>query len=241
MAMQQEADPLIAKLSLSPLPDAAISRLPFRTYRGSHRGAELFLTVNGRDPVFGVDNIATQPATLATYIAITSQRPDLILNVGTAGGFSSAGACIGDVYLGTGEYQYHDRRIPLPGFLEYGRASIPALNVSALASALQLKTGIVSTGNSLDMTDRDLQLIVEGGATIKDMEATAIAWVARLFNIPFIAVKSITDLVDSGRPTAEEFQSHLALASSNLASTTLKIIDFCAGASLESLAAGGKS
>ena len=40
-------------------------------------------------------------------------RPDLILSVGTAGGFAARGAAIGDVFVATG-FANHDRRIPLP-------------------------------------------------------------------------------------------------------------------------------
>ena len=40
-------------------------------------------------------------------------RPDLIISVGTAGGFAARGAAIGDVFVATG-FANHDRRIPLP-------------------------------------------------------------------------------------------------------------------------------
>ena len=38
---------------------------------------------------------------------------DLIVSVGTAGGFAARGAKIGDVFVATG-FANHDRRIPLP-------------------------------------------------------------------------------------------------------------------------------
>ena len=37
------------------------------------------------------------------------------------------------------------------------------------------------------------------------MEAASVAWVAQLYNIPFIAIKAITDLIDGNSPTEEEF------------------------------------
>ncbi len=40
-------------------------------------------------------------------------RPDLVISVGTAGGFAARGAAIGDVFVATG-FANHDRRIPLP-------------------------------------------------------------------------------------------------------------------------------
>ena len=40
---------------------------------------------------------------------------------------------------------------------------------------------------------------------IKEMEAAAIAWVCGLFGTPFFCVKAVTDIVDGGRPSHEEF------------------------------------
>jgi len=36
-------------------------------------------------------------------------------------------------------------------------------------------------------------------ASVKDMEAAAIAWVAKLSNTPFFALKIVTDIVDGDR------------------------------------------
>lgn len=59
-----------------------------------------------------VDNVGTVPAAVAAYLAVQSFAPDLVVNAGTAGGFKSRGAAIGDVYVGTSTV-HHDRRIPL--------------------------------------------------------------------------------------------------------------------------------
>ena len=53
-------------------------------------------------------------------------------------------------------------------------------------------------------------------ATVKEMEAAAIAEVAAHFDIPFLAVKSVTDIVDGGVATAEEFLANLASASKGI-------------------------
>lgn len=42
-----------------------------------------------------------------------------MINAGTAGGYKSKGAAIGDVFIGS-HIRHHDRRIPIPGFQEYG-------------------------------------------------------------------------------------------------------------------------
>jgi 5'-methylthioadenosine nucleosidase len=61
----------------------------------------------------GVDNVGTVPAAITAYLAVHEFSPDLVISVGTAGGFAARGAKIGDVFLATG-FANHDRRIPIP-------------------------------------------------------------------------------------------------------------------------------
>jgi 5'-methylthioadenosine nucleosidase len=72
-------------------------------------------------------------------------------------------------------------------------------------------------------------------ASVKDMEAAAIAWVAELSNIPFIALKVVTDIVDGDRVTQEEFFENLGAASRSLQDATPKLIDFVLGKKLSEL------
>jgi 5'-methylthioadenosine nucleosidase len=43
--------------------------------------------------------------------------------------------------------------------------------------------------------------MLENNASVKDMEAAAIAYVAELAGVPFFGVKVVTDIVDGDRPT----------------------------------------
>jgi hypothetical protein len=60
------------------------------------------------------------PGALSAFYAIHETAPDLIVNAGTAGGFKKMGAAIGDAFVST-RCCHHDRRIPIPGFTEYGK------------------------------------------------------------------------------------------------------------------------
>jgi 5'-methylthioadenosine nucleosidase len=93
---------------------------------------------------------------------------------------------------------------------------------------LGFKYGIVTTGNSLDMPEEDEKNIRLLGGEIKDMEAAAVAWVAFLHDIPVFCVKAVTDLVDSGQPTPDEFLKNLRLATNNLCDGCERIILFLA-------------
>ena len=237
MAMGAEAAPVLERLGAvaQPSPPA----LPFGWYRAGRGGCEVIVAVNGRDPRHGVDKIGTQPAALNTYLVLEQQRPDLVITAGTAGGWARAGGNIGEVYVSERHFVYHDRRIAIPGYDDYGVGSYPAVRADALARALGLREGIVTTGNSLDETDDDRRMIAASGASVKDMEAAAVAWVAELLGVPVLAVKAITDLVDSHAGTVEQFEANLAMASHRLCDALVAVIDWCAPRSVADL--GGPS
>jgi len=227
MAMAEEAEPFIREMHLVRAEPGFDSQLPMEVFTGKVGTADLVLIVGGKDPRFGVDSVATQPATLAAYLAIERFKPDLLINAGTAGGFQARGAEIGDVYLGADCIRFHDRRIPIPGMDAYGVGSYPVPEFNGLATALGLKKGIISTGNSLDMAPEDLAMIQANGADVKEMEAAAIAWVADLYNVPLLALKSITDLVDSETPSQDEFLKNLAQASEVLREKLIAALYYC--------------
>ncbi len=224
MAMKSEAEALLQSLDLHKQTQPFRLGLPFELYQGDFAGAQTALLVSGIDPDFQVDNVATVPASLMTYLAVEKFNPDLVVNAGTAGGFAGRGCEIGDVYLGSGTFCFHDRRIPLAGFDRYGIGRYSCYDTAALAADLQLKTGTISTGNSLDLQDKDLQIIEENEAIIKDMEAAAIAWVCRTLSVPMIAMKAITDLIDKGAPTETQFVQNFHLAVRNLHQKTLELL-----------------
>ena len=234
-AMEAEARPLIDALGL--VEDGAFgdSALPFRHFRGPlprYPEVEILLSLNGQDVRFGVDNIGTEPATLNAYITMSRFKPHLCINAGTAGGFSKRGGAIGDVYISHQPFRFHDRRIPLPGFEAYGVGSYPFAdfsgNLSKVAFQLGLKEGVITTGNSLDHTDRCLEIIDQNEGAAKEMEAAAIAWVAWMIKVPFVALKSITDIVDGAHPTSEEFLRNLSHASLKLQEKTLAFLNHLA-------------
>ena len=227
MAMENEANPIIQKLDLKHR-GKLLSPLPMEFYEGKYKSINIDLVTSGKCDKHNVDHVGPQAAILNTASAISQLQPDLIINPGTAGGFVSAGGAIGDVYLSYPMICYHDRRIPLPGFDAYGIGSYYCFDTRVIANSLGLKTGIVSTGSSLDYTQKDLELIKSYGGVVKDMEAASIAWVADLYKIPFFAMKSITDLVDNSTPPEEEFLMNLTSASTALSREVLRVIDFLA-------------
>ncbi len=98
------------------------------------------------------------------------------------------------------------------------------MDTRELASKLNLKLGVITTGSSLDITDSDISIMNSYNGIVKEMEAAAIAWVAEMYQVPFMAIKSITDLVDTETPTEEEFLKNLSLASEKLSKEVIKLL-----------------
>ncbi|MBU2646497.1 5'-methylthioadenosine nucleosidase [bacterium] len=226
IAMNSEAAPLIKTLALEKKADLFPAPLPFELYQGEAAGKRISVIVSGLDREHGVNNVGTQSATLMTYLIIAHLHPDLVINAGTAGGIGEKGCQIGDIYLSESPFCYHDRRIPLPRFDQYGIGSYPSIDTTEMAASLGFKTGRISTGDSLDMTDRDLEMIRSNRAIIKEMEAAAVAWVCRMMDIPMFAVKVITDLIDRQTSTEAQFTANLQLAVNNLRRSILQVIDY---------------
>jgi 5'-methylthioadenosine nucleosidase len=223
MAMLAEAKPIISSLNLVKV-GKVNKNLPMELYSGVYKGKVVNLLLNGKCSTHGVDHIGTQAATLGAHLGIEKFSPNMVINAGTAGGFLHDGASVGDVYLSHPIVCFHDRRINLPNFKEYGIGNYPCYPSTNLAKELGLKLGVVSTGNSLDFNTFDKNLMKSYNGVVKDMEAAAIAWVAQLYSTPFIAIKAITDIVDGDIPTEEEFLLNLSEASKKLGEKTLELL-----------------
>ena len=237
MAMRAEARPLLDEIRANEreLPDTAGS-LPFQWYDARVGGLNVVVAVNGTDRRHGVASIGTQPAALNAYVTMLHRRPDLVISAGTAGGWANHGTQIGDVFVSRDRFVFHDRRIPLPRFDEYGVGSYPSVDADYLARSLGFKQGIITSGNSLDESPEDRRAIAATGASVKDMEAAAIAWVAELLGMPMLAVKAITDLIDDPTDTAEQFVENLAHASQRLCQALVEVLEFCEDRTIGDLA-----
>ncbi len=226
-AMQAEAQPIIDSLSLHEVP-RFFSPFPCRLFEGETQGKRLSLALNGQ--LHGTDLVGCEPATLTATLATMRLNPDLIVNPGTCGAFSSKGATIGQAYIGSSA-MFHDRRVP--GDDDWGTQSLgnyPAWEGSeTLAERLELPTGKVTTGSSLDMQPCDLDIITLNGGELKDMEGAAIGFVCSLSSTPVLYIKAVTDLLDGGQKTLDEFRRNLSLASRNLCEATLRAIALLSG------------
>lgn len=125
VAMEEEAQPLVEALKLQKR-DQSLENLPTVIHEGEHQGGYVAVVSPGRDQSTGVNLIGTDAAALTTYLAARALQPDLIVSAGTCGGFNRTDGKVGDVFC-VSSFQYHDRRIPIPGYDQFGRAQRTAL------------------------------------------------------------------------------------------------------------------
>ncbi|KAG7371144.1 phosphorylase superfamily protein [Nitzschia inconspicua] len=232
IVMEAEAKPFVEHLGLESVEGFFPPHTPFLAYQGEHHSCKVTVVTMGKDTVYGtgMDNVGTTSAALGTFLALSRSEADgnpaqLVMNAGTCGGFQRQGGGIGDVYLTTG-VAHHDRRIPIPGFDVYGIGKLETLNPTTMAKTLGYKTGICTTGNSLDWVEKDDEFMKDSNASCKDMEAASIAWIAKMHDVPYLGVKVVTDIVDGPHPTQDEFLENLHSAAKSLQDALPKVLEY---------------
>jgi len=211
IAMESEAAPIAHALRLE-------------HGKGRIGQTEIELLSPGRDDATKIDRIGPVYAAWALARAISAQRPDLVVNMGTAGGFAAQGLGIADLVLAR-DTMFHDARVALPGFDAVARAhtrlSPSDAQLDSLAATLNARVGLASSGSSLDATDGEMTLFANMRTLSKDMELAALATVCAAERLPLVALKGVTDLVDrahaGGEPAHEAFLRNLERTCARLA------------------------
>ena len=216
IAMEAEAAPVARALGLGPAVPSDRGEI---ASRGTCMGMQVTVASPGRDPATGADRIG--PVHAASALARLLREPfDLVVNIGTAGGFESQGLAIADLVLAR-YTMFHDARVALPAYGEVARAhtrlSADETGLATLAAATGARIGLASTGSSLDATADELAHFARTRTLAKDMELAALAVVCREEGVPLVALKGVTDLVDDHEPAHEAFARNLARTTARLA------------------------
>lgn len=232
VAMDSEAKPIIQTLNLRKVPNA-FPGLPMVSYVGKYSGLDIFLIENGKDPIHKVQNVGTQAATLTTYLGITRYHPDVIISVGTAGGSSKKNVQIKDIYVSRKIY-FYDRRIPTPGYHEYGLGGYSSMNLETITKKFHLKSGIVCSGDSFAHNEADMEQITKLNCDVEEMEAGGVAWVSMLTNTPMFALKGITDHIGADN-SVQLTHENLPSVAKKLANKLKEILEYFSGKSIKDL------
>jgi 5'-methylthioadenosine nucleosidase len=228
MAMPAEAKPVIEKLNFHLVENFLFPALPAKFYRSAmNSNKEIFLAVSDYCPRFNVSRVGTEAAAILAWETIKTVKPDLVINTGTAGGFCAMGAAVGDIFISESPIKYYHRNFhPTDeNYYKYAIGLYPCIDLYVLAKKLQLKMGIVSSSDSLFPSEQENIQLLKNNTTVKEMEAAAIAEVAQLLKVDFVALKVITDIVDIKVCSQQQFDENFCSATEKLSLALKKVIE----------------
>src|SRR6266496_5102358 len=124
---------------------------------------------------------------------IDNYSPDLIVNLGTCGGFEGA-VNQGDVILVDKTYLYDI--VELMGDLDISTYYASSLDLSWLAEPYPHPTrrGTIASADS-DLPPEKIPFLKSKGAIAADWESAAFAWVAQKNNAPLLILRGVSDMV----------------------------------------------
>ncbi|WP_391560243.1 5'-methylthioadenosine/S-adenosylhomocysteine nucleosidase [Robertmurraya sp.] len=221
-AMEEEVALLREKISNQE--QETIAGCEFTT--GSMDGAEVILLRSG---------IGKVNAAMSTTILLDRFKPDYVINTGSAGGFHPD-LNVGDVVISS-EVRHHDVDVTAFGY-EYGQ--VPQLPAAFEANSglveiaeeaakeigsVQVVKGLIATGDSFMNDPKRVDAIRDKFLNLQavEMEAAAIAQVSYQFGIPFVIIRSLSDI--AGKESDVSFEQYLEKAALHSASLVMKIVE----------------
>jgi adenosylhomocysteine nucleosidase len=193
-----------------------------------------FGKMHGADVILLRSGIGKVNAAMSTTLLLEKYKPDCIINTGSAGGFNPD-LNVGDAVIST-EVRHHDVDVTAFGY-EYGQ--VPQLPAAFLADQ---KLMAVAEGSASEMDQFQVVkgLIVTGDSFMEDpvrvefvrtkfdnlqaveMEAAAIAQVAYRFEVPFVIIRSLSDI--AGKESEVSFDQFIDKAAHNSATLVMKMV-----------------
>lgn len=199
-------------------------------------------TLNGQEVVLVQSGIGKVAAALATALLIDKFAPDYVVNTGSAGGFDQS-LKVGDIVISS-EVKYHDvdvtafgyeigqlpgnpaSYLPHPTLVEAAKTSIASLdNINTLI-------GLITTGDTFMTKDDDIAKARQNFPTMAavEMEGAAIAHTCHQFSVPFVIIRSMSDIAGKESPTS--FEAYLETASVNSSAMVTAMIAELTGKTL---------
>lgn len=198
--------------------------------------------IQGVDVVVTLSGIGKVAATVAATLLIEKYAPDCVINTGSAGGFDPA-LNVGDVVIGT-EVRHHDVDLTVFGY-EIGQvprmpaAFLPHPQLAAIAREsintigdMQTVEGLIATGDTFMADPQRVAHTREQFPTMMavEMEAAAIAQTCHQFNVPFVVIRSLSDI--AGKESSSSFETYLEKAAKHSAEMVLAMTARCKNVAL---------
>ena len=191
--------------------------------------------LDGNDVVIVQSGIGKVAAALATALLIDKFQPDYVVNTGSAGGFD-AKLKVGDIVVSS-EVRYHDVDVTAFGY-EIGQlpanlaAYVPHKSLIEAAQEginslenIQTMIGLITTGDTFMTKDDDIAKARANFPTMAavEMEGAAIAHTCHQFEVPFVIIRSLSDIAGKESPTS--FDEYLETASVNSSQLVVNMLN----------------
>ena len=198
--------------------------------------------INNNEVVIVQSGIGKVAAALATALLIDKFKPDYVVNTGSAGGFEQS-LKVGDIVISS-EVRYHDVDLTVFGY-EIGQlpgnppAYLPHPTLVAAASAaskaltgLQTISGLITTGDTFMTAEADINKARTNFPSMAavEMEGAAIAHTCHQFKVPFVIIRSLSDI--AGKESPSSFEAYLETASVNSSQLVMGMLAALKGATL---------
>ncbi|MDO6841880.1 5'-methylthioadenosine/adenosylhomocysteine nucleosidase [Paraglaciecola chathamensis] len=202
-----------------------------------HQHAHLTLysgQLNGMDVVLVKCGIGKVAAAVATSIIVDKFSPDYVVNTGSAGGFDQA-LSIGDVVIAN-EVVHHDADLTHFGYALGQCAGMPetyvcdatlieaAEKAASTLGEVKTKRGLICTGDAFIGSDEAAAKLLADFPAIAaaEMEGVAIGQTCHLLNVPFLVIRSLSDI--AGKASTMSFQTYLEQAAKHSALLVMNMI-----------------
>lgn len=166
-------------------PEAKIEPTPF--------GESLDVTLEGRDLTLFQSGWGKIASAGAMQYVIDHYSPDLIVNLGTCGGFAGV-AKQGDLILADRTFVYDI--VELMDTADVANYYASSLDLSWLAEPYPFPTrrGLIASADS-DLPPEKIPFLKSKGALAADWESAALAWVANKNHARLLILRMVSDLV----------------------------------------------
>ena len=220
-AMDEEIS--LLKHSIANLQESEYAHLT--VYRGQLNGVDVALVKCG---------IGKVAAAVATTLLVNIFKPDYVLNTGSAGGFHQE-LNIGDLVIGT-HVQHHDADLTHFGYELGQNAGMPSRFVcderlvQAAEKAAQILgqvksiRGLICSGDSFIGSDAEaarLRKLFPLMCAV-EMEGVAIGQSCYLLKVPFLVIRSLSDI--AGTSSTVSFEAYLQQAAKHSAQLVMGTI-----------------
>jgi adenosylhomocysteine nucleosidase len=161
-------------------------------------------------------------------------KPDAVINTGSAGGYNPE-LRIGDLIISS-EVCYHDVDVTAFGY-EYGQVpQLPpafqadeklaetALRAAKTIDGIQAVKGLIATGDTFMSNPERVEFVRCKFPRLQavEMEGAAIAHVAHQFGIPFVIIRSLSDI--AGQQSEISFDQFIETAAVNSANLVMEMV-----------------